>query len=191
MERVENNRQEFSFFKRPSSNVYPSGKYTLLDAYNYIVGGQAKAITDEVRTINDKEEAKQFKFNNFDFCTFSGTFSYRNTKSLIKHSGLMTIDLDYLDDVEAMRQKLFEDEYFDTQLLFVSPKGHGLKWIIEIDLSKASHAEYFRAITNYFKKTYNLLIDQSGSDVCRACYLPYDPNCYINPKYLNHDQETI
>jgi hypothetical protein len=27
-------------------------------------------------------------------------------------------------------------------------------------------------------------VDASGSDVCRACFLPYDPKCYINPKHL-------
>jgi hypothetical protein len=26
--------------------------------------------------------------------------------------------------------------------------------------------------------------DKSGSDVSRACFLPYDPDCFINPKYL-------
>lgn len=25
---------------------------------------------------------------------------------------------------------------------------------------------------------------KSGSDVCRACFLPHDPECYINPIYF-------
>ncbi len=184
MERAINKWPEFSFFNKPSSNTYPSGIFTLLDTYNYIIGDKAKATTERLRTISDKDEAKQFKFNNFDFCTFSGTFSYRNAASLIQHSTLMTADLDDVEDVEKVRQQLLEDEYFDSQLLFVSPSGNGLKWVIEIDLSQASHADYFRAISNYLKQTYNLEVDKSGRDVCRACYLPYDPTCYINPKYL-------
>ena len=64
--------------------------------------------------------------------------------------------------------------------------GDGLKWIIEIDTSRASHLDYFLAITNYIKQTYGILIDQSGKDISRACFLPYDPNCFINQKLINY-----
>ena len=31
---------------------------------------------------------------------------------------------------------------------------------------------------------YGIAIDKSGSDICRACFLPHDPECYINPIYF-------
>jgi hypothetical protein len=68
--------------------------------------------------------------------------------------------------------------------MFVSPSGDGLKWIIPIDLTKAKQADYFKAIANYVKKTYQLEIDHSGKDISRACFLPQDINAFINPKYL-------
>ena len=47
---------------------------------------------------------------------------------------------------------------------------------------------YFKAVCNYLKQTYQLEVDGSGKDVARACFLPYDPQVYINPKYLSHEK---
>ncbi len=70
------------------------------------------------------------------------------------------------------------------QLLFTSPSGDGLKWIIPIDITTASHTDYFRAISNYVRQTYGIEADKSGKDISRACFLPHDSNAYLNPKYL-------
>jgi hypothetical protein len=87
---------------------------------------------------------------------------------------------------------LLADEYFDTQLLFVSPSGDGLKWIIEIDTRKAPHGEYFASVANYILQTYSFEVDKSGKDISRACFIPFDPNAFINPLLLNkHEQENI
>lgn len=50
--------------------------------------------------------------------------------------------------------------------------------------NKVSHAEYFNAVANYLRQTYGLEADKSGKDVSRSCFLPYDPEAYINPKNL-------
>lgn len=154
------------------------------DAYNYIVGDDAKLTTATLRQITDAQQARDFKAANFDYCTFSGVFNKRSDKELKQHSGLLCLDFDHLKNLEEVRQQLLNDDYFETQLLFVSPSGNGLKWIIEIDLSQTTHADYFRAVANYLKQTYNVDVDKSGKDISRACFLPYDPDCYINPKNL-------
>lgn len=64
-------------------------------------------------------------------------------------------------------------------LLFRSPSGDGLKWVVEIDISRYSHLQWFRMIEKYLKEAYNLEVDASGKNVSRACFLPYDPDCYI------------
>jgi len=79
---------------------------------------------------------------------------------------------------------LLKDEYFETEMLFVSPSGDGLKWIIPIDITEATHQNFFQAIANYIREVYQLEVDKSGKDVSRACFLPHDPEAYINPKYL-------
>ena len=177
----------FSFFRAPASNIKPYKSITLYDAYLYIIGKPAQKRTEVLRSIADAEQKKRYKRNSFDYCCFSGTFTQRSNNSLIKHSGLMCIDFDHLSDLEALRQKLLFDDFFETQLLFRSPSGDGLKWIIPVELDEFSHGEYFSAVSNYILNRYNVQIDKSGRDVSRACFMPFDPNAYINPVILrNH-----
>lgn len=174
----------FSFFSSPITNTKPSKNFTLLDAYHYIIGDTAKERTQKLRSFGDTKQSRMFKAANFDYCTFSGTFTTRTDKALINHSGLLCIDFDHLQNLDSLRSQLLQDEYFDTQLLFRSPSGDGLKWVIEIDISQTPHADYFRAVANYLFQTYGVEADKSGKDISRACFLPHDPNCFINQKYL-------
>jgi hypothetical protein len=174
----------FSFFKAPVRNTIPHKSISLLDAYNYIVGDYAKQRTEKLRSIEDLKQARQFKASTFDYCTFSGMFQTRNDKALISHSGLLCIDFDHLQSVDLLRNQLLQDEYFDTQMLFVSPSGDGLKWIISIDTKQTTHSNYFAAVANYILQTYGVEVDKSGRDISRACFLPHDPQAFINPIYL-------
>lgn len=177
--------QCFSFFQAPISNTKPSKVFSLLDAYDYITSDIAKDRTHTLRSLTDTKQSRMYKAANFDYCTFSGTFRTRSDKALIQHSGLLCIDFDHLQHLDALRAQLLQDEYFDTQLLFRSPSGDGLKWIIQIDISQTTHADYFRAVANYLDRTYGVEADKSGKDISRACFLPHDPQCFINPKFLN------
>ena len=176
---------QFSYFKRPVSNIFPEKTVNLLEVYNWLRSGKFRRKTLRLRFLKEKEEARNFKAVSFDYVTFSGMFTKRTDKELLEHSGLLTIDFDHIADLPALKQKLLEDEYFETELLFVSPSGDGLKWIIPIDISEISHQEYFQAVSAYIQQTYQIEIDQSGKDISRACFLPYDPVAHINPNYLN------
>lgn len=174
----------FSYFKAPVSNIVPHRTISIVDVFRLIKDDQFKDCTAALRNISDKLEARKYKAANFDYVTFSGAFSERNDKSLRKHSGLITIDFDHIPDLSGLKTSLLRDEYFETELLFFSPSGDGLKWIIPLDLAKAGHQDYFKAIASYILQIYNLKVDQSGKDISRACFLPYDAEVYINPKYL-------
>lgn len=174
----------FSYYKKPVTNVAPTKEITLIEVYNLIQGNEFATCTSTLRNIQDVKEARKFKAFNFDYATFSGIFSKRNDKNLQKHSGLLTIDFDHISDVSALRDSLLKDDYFETELLFTSPSGDGLKWIIPIELTKVKHQDYFKAVANYIQQTYNLEVDGSGKDISRACFLPHDPYVFINPKYL-------
>ena len=107
------------------------------------------------------------------------------------HSGLMCIDFDHVPDLIDLKQRLLADEYFETELMFVSPSGDGLKWIIAVDLQGMEHSRCFRAIANYLAHAGYPNVDMSGSDVARSCFLPHDPDVFINPKYEEHVKENI
>jgi hypothetical protein len=171
----------FSFFKAPISNTKPHKAVSLLQIYNAIKGDYYKDRTEHLRKLTDQKQARQHKAANFDYCTFSGTFTSRNDKALIKHSGLLCLDFDHLNSVSMLFNRLLQDDYFDTQLLFRSPSGDGLKWIISIDTTKATHGDFFAAVANYILQTYGVEVDKSGRDISRACFLPHDPQAFINP----------
>lgn len=173
-----------SFFKHPIKNVWPEKEVNLKYVYNLIRRELYEQQTLKLRSITDSKEARNYKSQNFDYVTFSGTFSKRSDEYLISHSGLLTIDFDHIPNLNKLKKILLEDEYFETVLLFKSPSGDGLKWIIPIDLKQGSHKDNFLAITNYIRLTYNVEVDASGKDISRACFLPHDREAYINPKYL-------
>ena len=152
----------FSFFRKPIQNIEPIRAVGIVDVYRYITGHYAQPQTEALRLMATSPEAKRYKATHFDYCTFSGLFRKRNEKELIMHSGL-----------------------------FVSPSGNGLKWIIPVDLKGWEHSRYFKAVTNCIKATGLPLVDMSGSDVVRSCFLPHDPQAYINPKYKDDVEENI
>lgn len=175
---------KFSFFRHPVRNTIPEREISLVEVFELIKSNEYKQNTENLRQFSNKEQARKYKAENFDYVTFSGIFSKRSDNNLLKHSGLITIDFDHISDIETLKEKLLADEYFDTEMFFISPSGDGLKWIIAIDLTKGSHQLYFKAIAAYMLKTYQLEVDKSGKDISRACFLPYDSEVFINPKYL-------
>lgn len=174
----------FSYFSKPVSNITPSRQVSIVEVYRLIKSNEFASCTSTLRNISDVKNARKYKAQNFDYVTFSGTFSRRNDANLIHHSGLLTIDFDHIPDIPALRTALLNDSYFETELLFVSPSGDGLKWVIPIDLGKAKHNDYFKAVANYVSHAYQLEADQSGKDISRACFLPHDSEIFINPKYI-------
>ena len=178
----------FSFFRRPITNIQPLSDFTLLEVYDYITGPEAKENTLKLRCFSDAKQAKKFKAFNFDYCTFSGRFSVRSDSKLLQHSGLMCLDFDHVPNWDLLCKQLINDEHFTTQLLFRSPSGDGIKWIVNLNptLEQAglTHAQYFCSISNYIKARYNIEADPSGKDISRACFLPYAPDAVFNFKIL-------
>lgn len=174
----------FSFFKAPVTNKVPSELITIGDAFSYITGTQAREQTSALRSIDDPAEARKFKARKFDYVMFSGSFSYGSDDKLTSHSGLICLDFDHVGDAEAVRglkATLIADKYFQTQLLFTSPSGDGVKWVLNIDLARCDHRTWFRALQNYVKATYHLEADEKCINVSRACFLPHDAEVYVNP----------
>jgi len=185
MKNINNITPKFSFFYEPITNIQKHKDIDLADAFKVISGKYLKNQTLKLRSIKEKDENRKYKTTNFPYVTFSGIFDRRNEKALIQHSGLIAIDFDHLGNVEKTKQLLLKDQYFETKLLFISPNGTGLKWIIQIDLSKGhTHKTMFEAIYHYINQTYFIEIDKACKDVSRATFLCFDPTAFIHPKYL-------
>lgn len=144
-----------------------------------------------LRSITGKDQARKYKAENFDFCTFSGIFHTRNKDGLLQQSDLLCIDFDHVADIPSLYEKLLNDPCFETELLFRSPSGVGLKWIIQVFRKGWEHSRFFNAVLNYLVANGYPEPDKSGSDVSRSCFIPHDPEAYINPKYNNVKDENF
>jgi len=174
----------FSFFRKPVRNIYPCQNMNPMQAYQAITSTRYERVTRVLRSIGNKESARNYKASEFDYCCFSGTFTTRGDKNLIQHSGFITLDFDHIENIRELQDQLILNNHFETILSFVSPSGDGLKWIVKIDLRDHSHLEWFQCISYYVKSQFDLNVDKSGKDISRCCFLPFDPQAYINPKYL-------
>ncbi len=193
--------EKFSWFYEPIFNRNPSDLFSLTDVYYYCLQDDdcLLDVTNKYRLIRDEQQRKEYKTKKFPFCTFSGVFTERKVDFLVKHSNLICFDFDHIGDDSAcndLKSRLIVDTRFQTELLFRSPSGDGLKWIVKVDLSLINeetskpytHEEWFNAIATQIEKDYKTKVDPSGKDVSRACFLPYDEDAYINPIYLCRDE---
>ena len=187
--------QKITVYKAPITNTTPDREITVKDVYMHIIDEALKSTTDEYRKKvakarldpKKKDEAKRFKLTKFDCATFAGTFSKRQANHLTAPSGLMCLDLDHVaqpDEVAMVRQKIYELLGESIALMFTSPSGDGIKVVVTIDLSKADFQTWFVAYSNYLEAKLGLKTDPQCKDVSRACFLPYDANCYIHPDYF-------
>jgi len=179
----------FSFYKSPISNTKPFSIINLFELYKMIKGDTYKARTLKLREISDPGEAGIFKKNSFDYVTISGQFLKRGDSSLLRHSELMTFDFDHVPSIPILKKILLGEPAFLTELMFISPSGNGLKWIISIDITLASHQLWFAAVADTLRAGWGLEVDKSGKDVSRACFIPYDPDVYINPEYIQDSDD--
>lgn len=191
--------EKFSIFGRGWRNqkgdavlaTKPQQTQDLLWVYEYIKSERARWATETLRSMAEKatkEEMSDFKKLNFEVATFNGVFSYRNARSLVVRSPWLVADIDDLSSVEDARevqQLLIADKHIETGLCFVSPKGRGVKWIVRVPewLQGKDFKAQFEGLQRYVAFEHSIAIDKSGSDVCRACFLPYDKECFINPKF--------
>lgn len=124
-----------SFFNFPISNTLPRCRVTVKQIYEYIISGRAKENTEVLRSLVDGGVRRAYKAQNFDYVTFSGCFSVRKNDGLISHSGFMCFDIDNVPSEERLQEiksQLIGDELLHTVLLFRSPSGNGLKWVVEV-----------------------------------------------------------
>ncbi|MBN2828775.1 MAG: hypothetical protein JXR56_00475, partial [Candidatus Cloacimonetes bacterium] len=90
------------------------------------------------------------------------------------------IDFDEVPDYEDARNKLSKDKYI--VVLYQSPTHGRLKAIVRIMpvTNNDELKELFPHIIEYFKNTYNLDIDKSGSNMSRLCFLSEDKHIHVN-----------
>lgn len=184
----------FSWFPAPARTVRPAREMTVWQVYCLMMTDVDMLMaTHRLRALDpaaQKDERRRLKQTTFSFCTFSGTFSYRRRQSLLSHSQLLCIDLDHVgtpDQVMSLKMRLASDPEFETALCFRSPSGDGVKWVVAIDTTQATHEEWFDAMCRYIADAYGLEADRACRDVTRCCFLPHDGQALIGPQFRKDD----
>jgi hypothetical protein len=172
-----NSQYRFSFYKNLFSVKEPDGQFNINDLIEAIKYGYLKREIIQLRK-SKGEEYKHAKMQ-LPAITTSGIFSNRNSEGLIKHTGLMQIDIDDVEVYDSLFKSISKNPY--TYICFKSPGGKGIKVVIKIKASIDTHLQQFYALERYFKKEYNIIIDPLCKDVSRCMLLSFDPDLYCNP----------
>jgi hypothetical protein len=167
---------KFSFYRKPITNLNPYKDITLVELYKVVKGNYYKAITEALRKATP-EQYKKLKASTLDYITPGGCFAIRNTKAIWSASGLISIDIDHIDNPEEVKNKLAS--FSGMQLIFTSPSAKGVKAILTDPQTQDSYSDEFEVIKKKIKRTYGLTIDNT-SDIARACFLCHDPNVWIS-----------
>lgn len=179
-----------SIYRAPIKNLIPDKHISPLAISKMVKGPKYVDVTGKLRAITDPTERTKYKSTRLDYATMSGEFKQRSDSGLIQHSNYFCIDLDHVGDTEALneiKEKVLGG--YTPALMFVSPSGDGLKIVYQIDTEQGTHLQYFKAFQSYFRTEFNTEIDEKCKDVSRACFLPYDPECFYSdtPDTLNRD----
>jgi len=146
-------------------------------ALERIRNGQSKETVEKIRAEKDEEKQRALKLL-LPCVLFSGTFTKREAKGLVQHSGLICLDLDKFPDKETLNQWL--DTVIGSEYCFaawISPSEKGIKMLVKIPAEPRNHKAYFLALKDHLKCPY---FDKNVHDVVRICFESYDPNIYVN-----------
>lgn len=123
--------------------------------------------------------------------TFSATFETKRTRENLKsYNSIIVIDIDKLDELQL--KQTFEQLNYDDYVMsfWRSPSNNGYKGLIGIDYQfdtseieiDTIHKSTFKKLSIYFLEKYNIVLDQSGNDITRLCFLSHDNNLVLKPK---------
>lgn len=166
----------FSFFKGGITSLKPTSSINIEDAYALIKSETYRQNIEIIRNSDDKAIVNAQK-KKLDYFTFSGIFEQRKADELISHSSLICLDYDDIENLEKFKSNVYTNAF--TLMSFLSPSGKGIKLITRTN--ESDHKVAWNTLNDYFKKITGIEADKSGTDVCRACFVSYDPNVYYNP----------
>lgn len=140
-----------------------------------------KGQTETLRQTGEQKERDRIKKGLYGV-TWSALMdgAGRTGKNVKQYSGLLCLDIDDLDlkELAGWWNRITNDPY--TFISFISPSGNGIKVIIKVPLLSTEHGKFFLALHDYYTQKIGVTLDRSGKDINRLCFLPHDPDLFIN-----------
>ena len=156
---------------------------TIKECIEEIRNGSYKKQVEEIRKINTekgKEEADKLKKNLMAF-TASGTFeNHRRINDITAYNQCVILDFDDIsaDHLEEAKDRATLAPY--TLAAFISPRGTGLKIIIQVNTDLDTHGLAFQQVADYYAQALNEEVDPSGKDCSRLCFMSWDSDAWYN-----------
>jgi len=129
-----------------------------------------------------KKAANTAKKAECGYVTFSGCFSARKNEGLREHSGIVSFDLDNLDDVARTKARLSECR--NVGAVFLSVSAQGLRVLVPVSPTPKNAAEHkaaYHAALRIIETAAAIEVsDHAGQDVARASFITSDPDVHIN-----------
>lgn len=170
-----------------------SRELSISEVINVMTSDRLKYRVERLRLLY-KQDPQVYKVEklNLPAVTFCGTFDGVRQKDKIKaYNSLIVLDIDKLTDEELKRIKndLLEDEYAFT--FWNSPSNCGVKGLVKIEYKfeltlenlDIAHKSAFAKLREYYLNTYNIELDNSGSDTTRLCFLSFDKELVLKENY--------
>ena len=163
-----------SYYKNVTNSRTPIGSLPLT---SILFSERMMARVEALRALPYGSEAFQLAKRQMPCYTPSGVFSVRNSEGLVKHSGMLCIEWDKVEDVDALKDLLGGLPFIYYAGLSCS--GRGVFALIKI-ADPTKHWEYFKALSEYFGGIGHK-VDESGKDVCRLRVASFDDAPIFNP----------
>jgi hypothetical protein len=106
--------------------------------------------------------------------TDKGVETCRKDECLSKHSHLVPIDIDDVDNIDEIIETLKQDQFIHA--LWKSPSGKGCHGLIKIGDGK-SHRRHYTALLKKYP-----FLDPTARNESRILFASYDPELYHNPR---------
>ena len=135
------------------------------------------------RATRDEKMRKKIK-GSLVCVTPSGIFSERRETSMIKHNGLLCIDIDAKDNPEIDWQQakdIIGEHCPSLYYAGLSLSGKGLFLIFRIS-NPELHRQHFEALAEFISRKFDLQVDRNVKSPVSLRVVSYDDKPYYNPK---------
>jgi len=158
-----------------------SKKLSVLDVIWKISEGEWKTLIDTYRQEPDKKRKEALK-KNLPAVTFSGALlgKGRLDDNVDNYTGIVVCDVDKIPPgkLNTYKNLLRSDGYV---LAFFESPSRGLKVLIKVDSELKYHKSHaFIQIEQYMMEHYEIIVDPSGKNPSRLCFVSFDPDMFYN-----------
>lgn len=154
-----------------------------INLMTWLTSTKYKDKVEAIRLIDDKKERDAIKAT-LPAITPSGIFSYRRESNLIKHSGLIQIDIDLsknnllIENWTDLKSELINLE--NMAYLGKSASGRGYWGLIPILPDPKDHKFYFDALEEIFLINWGIELDDKPKNVSSLRGYSFDDEAYFN-----------